>query len=549
MYLTEGSSGTDVTYLQYGVKIMCFDPVGIDGYFGPGTLSAVKGYQAYKGLTADGIVGDGTWGALQADIKNIQTLLKNKAYYTGNIDGVAGTGTYNALLAFQHSQGITADGECGPITLSRLKDSGGTSYPTLQKGSTGSYVVTLQQKLIALGYSVGSAGADGDFGNGTYNAVVSFQEDYGLAADGVVGPSTWNAVLGAASAPNNGYLKKGSTGSAVVALQQKLISLGYSVGSSGADGNFGTGTYNAVIAFQNDHGLTADGIVGPQTQTALDNATPSGDSGVLREGSSGSQVFELQQMLMSLGYNCGIYGADGIFGDATYNAVIAFQRDHGLTQDGIVGPNTYNALYNALNGSSGGGSGDSNNVPTNGPGKLYSYEANLINRITSLNTTKFSYDISRFRNIYSANAALYQSIAQATGVPAVLIAAIHYRESNCNFNTYLQNGDPLGAPTTHVPKGIYYTNFHDSAVAAMNDQSSTRAEYGLSAGSTDLVAMAAFAETYNGLGYYNYHNMPSPYVYSGTNVYTSGKYVADGKFSSTAVDQQPGTFLLIKQIS
>ena len=57
----------------------------------------------------------------------------------------------------------------------------------------------------------------------------------------------------------------------------------------------------------------------------------------------------------------------------------------------------------------------------------------------------------------------------------------------------------------------------------------------------------AFAERYNGLGYYNKKRV-SPYVYSGTNVYTGGKYVSDGVYDSNTVDKQPGVYILIDAI-
>jgi peptidoglycan hydrolase-like protein with peptidoglycan-binding domain len=62
-------------------------------------------------------------------------------------------------------------------------------------------------------------------------------------------------------------LKPGDTGPQVKTLQRELQALGYSVG--GIDGSYGTQTSKAVMAFQRAHHLTADGIVGPQTLTAL----------------------------------------------------------------------------------------------------------------------------------------------------------------------------------------------------------------------------------------------------------------------------------------
>jgi len=63
-----------------------------------------------------------------------------------------------------------------------------------------------------------------------------------------------------------------------------------------------------------------------------------------------------------------------------------------------------------------------------------------------------------------------------------------------------------------------------------------------------LVAMLTFAEAYNGWGYYNRDRI-SPYVYSGTNVYKKGKYVADGKFDPETIDIQPGIYILINAIT
>ena len=74
--------------------------------------------------------------------------------------------------------------------------------------------------------------------------------------------------------PGNPTLKKGSKGEAVKKLQTILVSLGYDLGKNPIDGEFGTATAKAVKAFQQANGLEVDGIVGPQTWNALDNAEP-----------------------------------------------------------------------------------------------------------------------------------------------------------------------------------------------------------------------------------------------------------------------------------
>lgn len=140
MILKKGSTGTNVTYLQYGLKIMCCNPGTIDGNFGTGTYNAVVKYQKSKGLGADGVVGDGTWNALKADIKNIQSLLNNHGYNLST-DGVAGSSTYNSVVSFQKSKGLTADGMVGPATLKALKSDGSTT----QTKPTGKQIVTASQ--------------------------------------------------------------------------------------------------------------------------------------------------------------------------------------------------------------------------------------------------------------------------------------------------------------------------------------------------------------------------------------------------------------------
>ncbi|WP_124065751.1 peptidoglycan-binding protein [Clostridium sp. E02] len=351
MLLVEGSRGNTVKYLQYGLRIKCFNPKSMDGIFGPATTTAVKRYQTSKGLSADGKVGNGTWNALKEDISPIQKALKKKGYYSGTVDGIAGTGTYNALVTFQKEHHLTEDGMAGKSTLNELYSNSEESYPTLKQGSSGSKVKELQKKLIALGYKCGNTGADGSFGAGTSNAVIAFQRANGLTADGIVGKKTWQ-VLNSGEAidyDSSKYplLKQGSKGTPVVRLQNLLIDLKYNCGSTGADGDFGSGTVKAVKEFQTANGLSADGIVGKKTWEVLysENAVPNPNTTpTLKKGDKGEYVKKLQTVLIKLGYNCGSTGADGAFGSGTYDAVVLFQKKNGLTPDGIVGKKTWEAL-------------------------------------------------------------------------------------------------------------------------------------------------------------------------------------------------------------
>ena len=160
-------------------------------------------------------------------------------------------------------------------------------------------------------------------------------------------------------------------------------------------------------------------------------------------------------------------------------------------------------------------------------------------RFASVKLTK-SYS-STVKRIF-ANKARYQTVEAKTHVPWPVIAAIHVRESDQNFNTQLAQGDPLSRVSTHVPKGQgpYFgaDAWERAALIALEETG------GPSWGDWTSGGWTTFLEKYNGLGYYN-KGHASPYVWAGTNQYTSGKYVADGVYSSSAVDTQPGCVNLI----
>ena len=92
------------------------------------------------------------------------------------------------------------------------------------------------------------------------------------------------------------------------------------------------------------------------TQTAMDQyrqenpayGDSAGNHATVSRGSTGKDVTALQTYLIHLGYSCGDNGADGVFGSGTRAAVRDFQRDHGLTVDGIAGRKTWAALFEAL---------------------------------------------------------------------------------------------------------------------------------------------------------------------------------------------------------
>jgi lysozyme family protein len=136
----------------------------------------------------------------------------------------------------------------------------------------------------------------------------------------------------------------------------------------------------------------------------------------------------------------------------------------------------------------------------------------------------------------------YQAVEARTGVPWFVIAVIHERESSQNWACSLAQGDPWNKVSVHVPAGRGpFQSWEDAAVDALTDCAPYAARW------TDWSAGGALTllETYNGTGYAN-RGLPSPYIWSGTDQYTSGKYVSDGKFDPNAVDKQLGCAGLLK---
>jgi 3D (Asp-Asp-Asp) domain-containing protein len=126
-------------------------------------------------------------------------------------------------------------------------------------------------------------------------------------------------------------MQKGSSGEDVKELQDYLMTKGMFPYHT-ATGYFGSITENSVAAFQESRNLQVDGLAGPETNQAIQ---------VLRRGDIGKQVIHIQSQLQKAGYDGQV---DGIYGSGTVATVEQFQRNKGLTADGIAGPDTRRAL-------------------------------------------------------------------------------------------------------------------------------------------------------------------------------------------------------------
>lgn len=136
----------------------------------------------------------------------------------------------------------------------------------------------------------------------------------------------------------------------------------------------------------------------------------------------------------------------------------------------------------------------------------------------------------------------YQRVFDLTGVPVIVLAAIHHRESSGDFSGWLGNGDPWNRVSTHVPAGYGpFVSWEAGAVQALIID-------GLDKVKNWSIEQALYREeAYNGFGPRN-HGIATGYVWAGTDQYTRGKYVADGKWDAGYKDIQLGTACIMRTL-
>ncbi|MCI8950541.1 MAG: peptidoglycan-binding protein [Lachnospiraceae bacterium] len=207
----------------------------------------------------------------------------------------------------------------------------------LRVGEDHPVVVQLQQRLMELGFM------DYDeptqyFGTQTERAVRIFQRQHGLPQDGIIGGSTYEAIM----SPNAKYyaVQKGDEGDDISRIQSRLYDLGYLASEDLLTGNFGDSTESAVLKLQEVNGLSQDGKVGQQTVNLL--YSDEVKANFLALGEKSDVVLACQQRLKILGYL--LSEPDGAYGQDTVEAVKQFQSRNDQIVDGYLGPGTRIAL-------------------------------------------------------------------------------------------------------------------------------------------------------------------------------------------------------------
>lgn len=263
------------------------------------------------------------------------------------------------------------------------------SYPgVLRIGSSGQEVREMQEFLNAIAINYPAIPVifpvDGIFNENTEAAVRVFQRQFNLTVDGIVGKATWYKIsyiyaavrklaeltsIGRIEDLYSGQypgtpLQEGDRGVEVQLLQYYLSAIAVfypQIPNVSIDGRFGPELFKAVLNFQRSFGLIEDGIVGRETWNRIyalyetlsdkivpDESIPEYPGMTLQQGSSGENVRRIQTALNNISAqypSIPLLVEDGIFGTATTTAVRAFQRQFGLTVDGIVGVLTWNKIF------------------------------------------------------------------------------------------------------------------------------------------------------------------------------------------------------------
>ena len=266
-------------------------------------------------------------------VKALQQGLRKAGYFKGNVDGKYGESTYEAVLAFQKANGLNPTGVANRATQKMVfgqtptasptpktvtnppayrtvtNPPVGSNYVTLRMGDEGAPVTQLQRGLRNGGYF--KAAIDGKYGASTYQAVMKFQANNGLKQTGVADTNMQVKLFG-------GNYNRTPTPSPTPKPTKTPTPKP-------------TKTPTPKPTKTPTPTPPGSGVTNPPGYRTV-TEKPGGGYVTLRLGDSGDMVRRLQNALRRAGYYRG--NSDGKYNAATYQAVLAYQRDHDMSQTG-----------------------------------------------------------------------------------------------------------------------------------------------------------------------------------------------------------------------
>ena len=404
-----GNTGLAVQALQTRLLELGYYSEGVSGIFDENTETAVRRFEQTYGTMQTGVATPKLQARLFAasapiyasDAYNeavvsqyvvlergdvgsavyaLQQRLKNLGYPIAELTGVFDNATANAVMLFYEAYGLAADDVANVALQMELYSDTARGYSrqnnsSVQQSYTPELLRKIQQRLIELGYLRGSV--SGVYDRSTEIAVKLFEAACGQLPSGVLSEDL-QQVLASRRAPQFAdyaaqyvNLLEGSSGSAVVQLQTRLVALGFATGTP--NGEYGSSTSASVKLFESVNGMNETGIastyvqavlyssfalnidgkvaeqaftagVGSGEMTAIDNESGNIVFSTLAAGASGEDVIRLQQRLDELGFEG---SSSGNFDELTSRAVSNFQLAVGLTPSGVIDNNLQLFLYSS----------------------------------------------------------------------------------------------------------------------------------------------------------------------------------------------------------
>lgn len=402
--LRQGNTGLAVQALQTRLSELGYFTQGVSGIFDEETEAAVRRFEQTYGTMQTGVAtalmqerlfssealvyGSDAYnkavvaqytilerGDVGSSVYALQQRLKNLGYPISDLTGIFDNETANAVMLFYEAYGLTASDVANVALQKEIYSDSAKPYGNAASGSASESmtvmnedaVAQIQQRLIELGYMTGEA--DGIFDKRTEIAAKLFEEACGqlpsdtLSADIQTMLASPNAPTFASFTALYRNLLEGSVGDNVVAIQARLVELGYATGTP--NGEYGAATTASIKLFQAGNGMDETGVASVYLQAVLYSSfaldingqtaisslpaeipvEPSGNGMVLEllaPGDMGDEVLRLQNRLTELGY---ITSVTGTYDGLTSRAVASLQTAIGCEPSGEAGRGLLAFIY------------------------------------------------------------------------------------------------------------------------------------------------------------------------------------------------------------
>ncbi|UJL45899.1 peptidoglycan-binding protein [Virgibacillus sp. NKC19-16] len=312
-------------------------------YFGSETEEVVQNFQAYYSLTESEVMDEATlakieevlsspfqYGNRSAEIQEIKEQLVTLGYadHWTSPTTYYGPDTENIVRNFQSSNGLAVSGIIDEVTQGKINE---LINGSLEYGMSRADVKDFKEDLVELGFADWTSPTN-YFGRETEEAVLNFQEYYGLPVNGVMD----EASLAKIDEVISSHFQYGNSSVEIQEIKEQLVTLGYADHWTNPTTYYGPDTENVVRNFQSSNGLAVSGIADEVTQGKIDELI----NAPLEYGISRGDVKDFKEDLVELGF-ADWTSPTTYFGTETEEAVLNFQAYYGLPVNGVMDEATF----------------------------------------------------------------------------------------------------------------------------------------------------------------------------------------------------------------